>query len=327
MEKQFLGSVIAVDLGGTSILLGEVTVEGEVIRTKSYPSDTTSQAIALQHIIDAIADFKKTSTSRSEPLAIGIGVVGRVDGTRGVWLEIEPGKSEETDVKSIIESTFGVRCGIDNDVACATKAEQRFGWGEQSDNFIYLNIGTGIAAGFIVDGHYVNGASLNSGEVGHVVVDLHSDVVCGCGRKGCVERIASGLGFHERVLALRSQYPNSALVIRDGERVATQTIFAGAESGDELCVRVCEDAASATAALVMNLVRVSDPDTIVLGGGVTKSDYFVGGVNSYLNPKTMRFVARSLVKTKLPEPGLVGAALAGMQAIGIIGEGATIYGC
>ncbi|NOU98750.1 ROK family protein [Paenibacillus planticolens] len=326
MEKQFSGSVIAVDLGGTSILLGEVTLEGEVIRTKSYPSDTTSQAIALQSIINAIADYMKTSPFRSEPVAIGIGVVGRVDVKRGVWLEIEPGKSEETDVKAIIESTFGIRCGIENDVACATKAEQRFGWGEQSENFIYLNIGTGIAAGFIVDGHYVSGASLNSGEVGHMVVDLHSDVVCGCGRRGCVERIASGLGLHERILALRSQFPNSSLAVRDGERVTAQAIFAAAESGDELCARVCEEAASATAALVMNLVRVSDPDTIVLGGGVTKSDYFVRRVKSYLNPKTMRFVARPLVKTKLSEAGLVGAALAGMQAIGMTGEGAALYG-
>ncbi|OPH50618.1 sugar kinase [Paenibacillus ferrarius] len=319
-----MGSVIAVDLGGTSILIGEVTVEGEVIRTKSYPSDTTSQAIALHKIIDAIDDYKKTSPIQFEPMAIGIGVVGRVDGTRGVWLEIEPGKSQETDVKAIIESTFGIRCGIENDVACATKAEQRFGWGGQSDNFIYLNIGTGIAAGFIVDGHYVGGASYNSGEVGHMVVDLHSDVICGCGRRGCVERIASGLGLHERILALRSQFPNSSLAVQGGERVTAQAIFAAAESGDELCARVCEEAASATAALVMNLVRVSDPDTIVLGGGVTKSDYFIGRVKSHLNSKTMRFVARSLVNTKLPEPGLVGAALAGLQAIGITKEGYRI---
>ncbi|OCT10746.1 sugar kinase [Paenibacillus pectinilyticus] len=326
MEKQFSESVIAVDLGGTSILLGEVTGEGEIIRTKSYPSDTTSQAIAMQNIIHAIADYKKTSSFQVEPVAIGIGVVGRVDEKRGVWLEIEPGKSVETDVKAIIESTFGIRCGIDNDVACATKAEQQFGWGKQSDNFIYLNIGTGIAAGFIVDGHYVNGASFNSGEVGHMVVDLHSDVICGCGRKGCVERIASGLGLHERVVVLKSQYPNSSLEVLSGERVPAQAIFAAAESGDELGARVCEEAASAAAALIMNLVRVSDPDTIVLGGGVMESDYFVGRVKSYLNTKTMRFVTRPLVNTKLPEPGLVGAALAGMQAIGMTGEGTAVYG-
>jgi len=211
---------------------------------------------------------------------------------------------------------FQLPCGIDNDVACATRAEQTFGWGQQSKNFIYFNIGTGIAAGTVVDGHYVEGSYFNAGEVGHMVVAMDSDVKCGCGRKGCVERIASGLGMHERVVALLPEYPSSSLEFIEGERVAAHTIMEAAEQGDLLASRIINEAAQAAAATIMNLVRVTDPDTIVLGGGVARNPYFFERIKQALNPSTMRFVVNGLVYTKVnsKETGLVGAALVGLKA-------------
>jgi glucokinase len=317
MKREIPTSILAVDLGGTKILLGEVTPDGEILNTKSYPSDTATQAIALELIIKAIDDYKKTVPFKAkEQIAIGIGLVGRVDHQRGIWFEIEPGKSQETDVKQIIEDLFKLPCGIDNDVACATKSEQSFGWGTLSDNFIYLNIGTGIAAGFIVNREFIAGSHFNAGEIGHTVVALDSDVVCGCGRKGCVERLASGLGLHERIIALKHQYASTSLLIEEGGRVSAQTIFEAAEAGDALCLRVSEEAAQALASTIMNLVRVSDPDTIILGGGVAYNSYFLSRIKHYLNPRTMRFVTQGLVTTKqsTTEVGLVGAALVGLKA-------------
>ncbi|GGH30648.1 ROK family protein [Paenibacillus segetis] len=310
-------SILAIDLGGTKILLGEVTPDGEVLNSKSYPSDTTTQAIALEHIIRAIHDYKETVPFiAKEQIAIGIGLVGRVDHERGVWLEIEPGKSHDTAVKQIIEQAFSLPCGIDNDVACATKSELTFGWGASSHNFLYLNVGTGIAAGFVVNKEYITGSHFNAGEIGHMVVAMDSDVLCGCGRKGCVERLASGLGLHERIIALQHDYYPTSLIIEEGKRVSADSIFEAAESGDELCVRVSEEAAQALASTIMNLVRVSDPDTIILGGGVTNNMYFLNRIKHYLNPRTMRFVTNGLVfpKHSPTESGLIGAALAGLEA-------------
>ncbi|WP_339318045.1 ROK family protein [Paenibacillus sp. FSL R10-2734] len=310
-------SIIAVDLGGTKILVGEVTPTGEVLQTKSYPSDTTNQHTALQGIIHAINDFQTGSALIArEQIAIGIGVVGRVDTRNGIWHEIQPDKKESINVNEQLRPIFQLPCGVDNDVACATHAEQTFGWGQQSKNFIYFNIGTGIAAGTVVDGHYVEGSHFNAGEVGHMVVAMDSDVRCGCGRKGCVERIASGLGMHERVAALLPEYPSTVLELVEGRRIAAQTIFEAAEQADPLASRIVDDAAHAAAAAIMNLVRVSDPDTIVLGGGVARNPYFFERIKQALNPSTMRFVTNGLVYTKVKseETGLVGAALAGLAA-------------
>ncbi|MWC30980.1 ROK family protein [Paenibacillus sp. MMS18-CY102] len=318
MSHPLAPSILAVDLGGTSILVGEVTQRGEVLHSRSYRSDTTSQAAAMARITQSIQHYYEHERCLDrEQVAIGIGVVGRVDTQQGIWLEIQPGKTDPTNVKQLIEAKFKLPCGIDNDVACATKAEQRFGWGTVSDDFIYYNIGTGIAAGFVVAGRYIEGNQFNAGEVGHMVVTLGSGIACPCGRTGCVERIASGLGLHERIMALKPGYPASAVAIPDGERLQARHLFKTAQAGDALAVRVTEEAAEAVAAALMNLVRVSDPDTIVLGGGVARSDYFRNRIHHYLNPRTMRFVANGIVTTKQAtlEAGLVGAALAGYEAL------------
>ncbi|RXZ79956.1 ROK family protein [Paenibacillaceae bacterium] len=317
MNKQVPVSVLAVDLGGTKILVGEVTPEGDVLHTKSYASDTSSQAAALSAIENAIQDYRSTQPLIArELIAVGIGVVGRVDRRQGVWMEIEPGKSVPLDVSTAIEKAIHLPCGIDNDVACATNAERMYGWGKVTDDFVYYNIGTGIAAGVVARGHYIEGKNFNAGEIGHMVVSLDSDVVCGCGRKGCVERIASGLGMHERIVALRPQYEHTSLVIETGKPVPMSHLFEEAQQGDKLSLRIVEEAARAVAASIMNLVRVTDPDTFVLGGSIGCNDYFYEKITAYLNPRTMRFVANGLVKTKLGagEAGLIGAALTGLAA-------------
>ncbi|WP_240644662.1 ROK family protein [Paenibacillus paeoniae] len=317
MEQQIQQSILAVDLGGTSILLGEVSLDGKVLHTQSYPTDTATQAAAMENIGKAIQHYIDTVSRKARELvAIGIGVVGRVDRANGVWMEIEPGKTNPTDVARIIEQRFGLPCGIDNDVSCATLAELKHGWGTESKDFIYLNVGTGIAAGFVVNGAIIEGSHFNAGEIGHMVVDMNSDAICACGRRGCVERLASGLGLHERVISLKGEYPDTAIAIEDGQRVSAQSIFKHAAEGDPLAQRVTEEGSRALAAAIMNMVRVSDPDTIVLGGGVGGNAYFTELVEQHLNPKTMRFVTNGIARTKqsTPEAGLVGAAMVGLEA-------------
>ncbi|WP_435171641.1 ROK family protein [Paenibacillus glycanilyticus] len=323
MDREIPSSILAVDLGGTKMLLGEITPEGNILRSKLYPSDTTSQEAAMEQIIQAVEDYMHTVPFVAKrQLGIGIAVVGRVDQKRGIWHEIEPGKSQLTDVKAIMESRFRLPCGVDNDVACATRSEQRFGWGTESDHFIYLNVGTGIAAGFVTNGRYVKGSHFNAGEIGHTVVASDSDVLCGCGRLGCVERIASGLGMHERVMALHQRYPGTSIKIKEGERVTAQEILQAAEAGDKLGFDVSEAAAKALSSLIMNLVRVSDPDTIVVGGGLAGSTYLWNRVKQHLNPRTMRFVTNGIVTTKqnTPDASLIGAALVGLEAWETIGK-------
>lgn len=313
MEK----SVLAVDLGGTKILIGEVSLDGEVLGSKAYASTVVSQAQAFETIAAGLGDYIKQVGLQREAAVIGIGVVGRVNTNEGIWLEIDPSRSQPIELAQKIGELFAMPCIIGNDVYCATLAEQKWGCGIYSDNFIYMNIGTGIAARCVVNGKPIIGRHFNAGEVGHHVVDCNSDIQCICGRKGCVELLASGLGMHNRIVALKPSYPDSSIVIPNEGRVGVEEIFAGYDHGDPLCTEVVDTALQAVAETIMNMVRFSDPDTIVLGGGVVSGSWFIDKLQSRLQSKTMRFVTNGVKKTVIDEAyiGLKGAAWLAMRTL------------
>ena len=303
-------TVLAIDLGGTKILIGELTLDGKVLQSKRYPSIVTSQRVAIDTLKKALKDFLEDTQLQGEVQGIGIGLVGRIDRDNGIWIEIHPELSQSIDVAKEIEAEFGYSCYLGNDVYCATLAEKTYGIGKQTGHFIYMNIGTGIAAGCVVNGNILEGANFDAGEVGHMVVDFNSEIACPCGRTGCVEVLASGLGMHNRAITLLKQYPDSLIKVPTSGRITAYQLFRGYDAGDEMCQTIVSDALKAVATTLMNLIRVTDPKAIVLGGGVV-DEWFIDHLAAYFNPKTIRFITNGVSQTSLEAKtiGLRGAAL------------------
>ncbi|ECL8005695.1 ROK family protein [Listeria innocua] len=307
-------SVIGIDLGGTKILIGEVTKDGEVLRSISYPSNTENQAKAVEVLLNALDDYSENiGFIATKQVGIGVGLVGRVDYKAGIWLEIEPGKTNPTPLAEILEAKTGLPVTLGNDVVCATMAEKQFGWGRETNDFIYLNVGTGLAAGFVVDGRITQGGHFNAGEIGHAVVDIHSDVLCGCGRRGCVERLASGLGIKEEALRHLNEYPTSLLANKT--ELTGKMVLHAAEQKDELAEKIIDNATLQLANLIMNMVRTTDPECVILGGGVTRNEHFFQKILANLQSNTIRFVTKGVVRSQLEKDkvGLIGAAVIGMR--------------
>ncbi|HBM3437498.1 TPA: ROK family protein [Listeria innocua] len=307
-------SVIGIDLGGTKILIGEVTKDGEVLRSISYPSNTENQAKAVEVLLNALDDYSENiGFIATKQVGIGVGLVGRVDYKAGIWLEIEPGKTNPTPLAEILEAKTGLPVTLGNDVVCATMAEKQFGWGRETNDFIYLNVGTGLAAGFVVDGRITQGGHFNAGEIGHAVVDIHSDVLCGCGRRGCVERLASGLGIKEEALRHLNEYPTSLLANKT--ELTGKMVLHAAEQKDELAGKIIDNATLQLANLIMNMVRTTDPECVILGGGVTRNEHFFQKILANLQSNTIRFVTKGVVRSQLEKDkvGLIGAAVIGMR--------------
>ncbi|HBM3604852.1 TPA: ROK family protein [Listeria innocua] len=307
-------SVIGIDLGGTKILIGEVTKDGEVLRSKIYPSNTENQAKAVEVLLNALDDYSENiGFIATKQVGIGVGLVGRVDYKAGIWLEIEPGKTNPTPLAEILEAKTGLPVTLGNDVVCATMAEKQFGWGRETNDFIYLNVGTGLAAGFVVGGRITQGGHFNAGEIGHAVVDIHSDVLCGCGRRGCVERLASGLGIKEEALRHLNEYPTSLLANKT--ELTGKMVLHAAEQKDELAGKIIDNATLQLANLIMNMVRTTDPECVILGGGVTRNEHFFQKILANLQSNTIRFVTKGVVRSQLEKDkvGLIGAAVIGMR--------------
>lgn len=299
-KKTYIGA----DLGGTKLLIGEIDREGNILRQEKLPSGRLGQGEAMALIRKGLDCFLSEKTPGCEPQAIGVGMVGRIDSRAGVWYEISPGRKETVETAGILRERYGLPCFIDNDVRSAAKAEMLFGQGRSSQDLIYINVGTGIAAGFVSGGRLITGGHCNAGEVGHTSSGIALRVPCECGRTDCVEPVASGLGIDRCARMLAPGYPDTKLEIPAEGRVSAGEVFRHYDD-DLLCKVLTDNAAAAVANLIMNLVRFNDPDTVVLGGGVMTGGFLYRKVLERLNPYTIRYVTNGVVLTAL-DPGVVG---------------------
>lgn len=310
-----MNTYLGLDMGGTKLLIGEIDAFGNILQYKKYDTGYFSQQDALNIIRQSLDDYIQTvGWYDQKPVAMGIGIIGRVDTTNGIWLQIDPHRTQQIFLAKELSEIYGIPCHIDNDVKSATRAERVWGYGRTSRNFIYINIGTGIAAGIVVNGRQIRGSHFNAAEVGHMTTNVSVGVKCACGRTDCVEAIASGIGFDACARLLQGRYKTDLNICPKGTPVSVKDILALSRQGDPLCVTLVENASEAIAQLIMNLVRVTDPDTVVLGGGIISDVRFYEKVLSKLNANTMRFVSNGVVITHL-NPDFIGLLGAGAVAM------------
>ena len=309
--------VLALDLGGTKLLIGEVDRNGRVLNRRRYASGYRNQDQEMELIVGSLEDYVKTEgVDLKEIWGAGVGLMGQVDAQAGVWNMIDPDRKKEIPVAERLSRHFKVPFSIENDVKAAAKAEQIWGAGRGIEDFIYLNIGTGIAAGIISGGRLVRGSRNDAGEVGHICTGVCNDEICACGQKGCVENVASGGGMDRRVRSLAGRYPDSPLVkVAERGFVGAETIFSAAEARDLLALRITEDAAEAIAGLLVNLTRFSDPSRIILGGGIGGSPWIRERIERALRKRDPRNIVPELLVSRLSpdSAGLIGAAAVGMK--------------
>lgn len=307
MGKTYIG----VDLGGTSLKLAEIDRAGNILRQRRCPSGRLDHQEALELITRELDAF--LSSALGMPAAIGLGLVGRVDGRRGRWLEIDHDRPGQLELRDILESKYSLPCYMDNDVRSAAKAEWLFGRGRGLENWVYINVGTGIAAAAFTGGRLITGGHCNAGEVGHSASGIGFRAPCTCGRPDCVEPVASGLGLDTSARILSPDYPGAQLYIPDDGRVSPEEIFS-LYGSDPLCRVLTDNAAQALANLIMNLVRFCDPEAVVLGGGVMTGGFLYEKILEKLNPYTVRYVTGGIALTGLtPQTvGLLGACANGI---------------
>lgn len=302
---------IGVDLGGTSVKLAEIDRAGSILRQRRRPSGPLDHQGALELIRRELDEFLPGALGT--PAAIGLGLVGRVDGKRGIWLEIDHDRPGRLEMKDILESKYGLPCFLDNDVRSAARAEWLFGRGKGLENWIYINVGTGIAAAAFTEGRLITGGHCNAGEVGHSASGIGFHAPCACGRPDCVEPVASGLGLDTSARILAPDYPGTGLHIPKESRVSPEEVFSLSDS-DPLCRVLTKNAAQALANLIMNLVRFCDPEAVILGGGVMTDGFLYKKMLEWLNPYTIRYVTGGIALTGLsPQTvGLLGACANGI---------------
>ncbi len=303
-----MNTFIGVVLEGTRIVIAEITPEGNIMQSKTYLSAFFNQESALSMIVDSLHDFESSQGWKERPLAIGVGLIGRVDPVNGVWFQMDPDRSQAINFAEAISNEFHVPCFIDNDVKSATLAEQRWGCGRVSSDFVYINVGTGVGAGIVVGGKVIHGYHWDAGEVGY------TSFKTGAGQDLYVEAVASGAGMDNLARKLRKEHA-TRLTFPTDRRIDVKEVFRLEQDGDALCHMIVEQATQALKTLIGNIARTIDPEYIVLGGGVVADGYLLKKMLPSLNGNSFRFIKDKIVITTLNghETGLLGAAAMAMK--------------
>jgi glucokinase len=119
-----------------------------------------------------------------EPDGIGVGSIGPLDLQSGCIVNTPNFPFKHIPVVAPLREEFGVPVRLLNDCGAAVMGERRFGLGRGIDNLFYVTLNTGLGGSAIVDGHPLSGKDGNAPEIGHVVIDRLSSMVCGCGARG-----------------------------------------------------------------------------------------------------------------------------------------------
>jgi glucokinase len=265
--------VLAVDVGGTTIAAGAVTVAGDVLLEERVPTHRDGPGHAVECLLSLLETVRDAAERLGHEITgIGVGVPSPVDTVAGRVAEHVPHVPELAGraLAAEIGERFDLPAFVDNDVNALALGEWRFGAGRGARSLVVLATGTGLGAGIVLDGHLVRGASGFGGELGHTPVKFDGPR-CWCGGRGCLALYASGRGIAETAQARVAGHAGAALLRAAGGDplgITAPLVFRLAGEGDPVAAAVIDEACQALGAMIGTIVNGLNPDVVVITGGV-----------------------------------------------------------
>lgn len=308
---------IGFDLGGTKMLakvfdskfngLGHART-----KTKGYEGVEAG----LERIVKTIHDALKSSdVSPAKIAGVGVGCPGPLDLDRGI-IQSAPNLSwSNVPVKEYLENQLGCPAYILNDVDAGVYGEYRFGVASEARTAVGVFPGTGIGGGCVYDGQIIRGKTASCMEIGHVQVAPEGPL-CGCGRRGCLEAVASRLVIASQAAAAAYRGQAPYLLEHFGSDITSIRSGAIANSiaaGDTQVEMIVREAARHIGRAVAGIVNLLGPDMVVLGGGLVEAmtKLFVAEVGAAAQNRVLPSLANSfeVVAAELgDDAGVMGAA-------------------
>lgn len=245
---------VGLDIGGTKTDALALSVSGEIVgrirRATGYGEDAV-----VSDVVDSVRELQvEVGFDSGDVTSVGVGIPGLVDTHDGIVLHAVNLGVESLALATRAGEQLAAPVFVENDVKAAALGAAALRPDAGHESMAYLNLGTGVAAGIVIDGALWRGSRGTAGEVGHISVDPNGRV-CSCGQRGCIETLCGGGAL------ARAWGKPGALPIRD--------IFDAADQGDTEALMLRADLARGAAAAVRVLVLSADVETVVIGGGLT----------------------------------------------------------
>lgn len=260
-----------IDVGGTSVKCGLFRTNGELLDKWEIPTRTENQGEAiLPDIAKAIeGKINEKQIDKEDIEGVGIGIPGPVNSAGDVLCAVNLFWGFKAASKELSELT-GLPAMAGNDANVAALGEAWKGAAEGAKNVIMATLGTGVGGGIIVNGKVVSGAHGAGGEIGHANINHQETESCNCGNKGCLEQFASATGI-VRVAKAYLASSQEESVLRSIENITAKDVLDAFKEGDKAAVEIMEQVGEYLGGALAIFSTVVDPETIVIGGGVSKA--------------------------------------------------------
>ena len=309
------GYFIGVDIKKFAVNIGLINFKGDMVDLKmDIPYKLENTPEVLEELCRIISNFiKKTKIKTDKILNININISGRVNPELGY--SFSHFNFSERPLAEILTEKIGYQISIDNDTRAMTYGEFLRGCVKGEKDIIFVNISWGLGIGIIIDGKVYTGKSGFSGEFGHVNV-FDNEILCHCGKKGCLETEASGSALH-RILLERIKNGASSILsnrINTSETPLTlDEIIAAVNKEDLLCIEIVEEIGQKLGKHIAGLINIFNPELVIIGGTLSQTeDYITQPIKSAIRKYSLNLVNKDSVITtsKLKgEAGVIGACM------------------
>ena len=214
----------------------------------------------------------------------------------------------------VMTEKIGLNVSIDNDTRAMTYGEYLRGGISEKKDVLFVNVSWGLGLGIIIDGKVYSGKSGFAGEFGHTPA-YDNEVICHCGKKGCLETEASGNAIYRKLVERVRNGEKSILseTIEKDNNITLEMIIDAINKEDVLCIELIEDLGYQLGKHIAGLMNIFNPEIVIIGGILSQlEDYLILPIKSAIKKHSLNLVNReTIIKTSAlkEKSGIIGACL------------------
>ncbi len=308
------GYFLGIDVKKFTLDMGIMNFNGELVERRDrvpYHAENTNEG--LETLCRLVKDFvNDTDIDREKILNANVNLSGRVNHDTGYCYSMF--SFSETPLTKILSDSLDMPVTIENDSRAMAYGEFCKGCVKGEKNVIFVNVSWGLGMGIIIDGKLHYGKSGFSGEIGHVH-SFNNEIICRCGKKGCLETEVSGAALFREVTERIKNGETSILtnLMKDKDTLQLHDIIDATNHEDVLCIEVVESIGSKLGHSVAGLINIFNPELIIIGGALSLTgDYLLEPVKAAVRKYSLNLVNKDTIVTlsKLKDKaGVIGACM------------------
>ncbi|MGI5975915.1 MAG: ROK family transcriptional regulator [Paludibacter sp.] len=268
---------IGVDMAHRNLNIALMDFGGHLVRSEmniQYLYENTNEKLdeLCAHVLNFINELP--ADIQKKIVKVNLNIPGRVNPKSGYSYIIF--YLSDVPLSKVMSEKLQYSVGVDNDTRAMAYGEYIQGVQGKAKDVIFINMSWGLGIGIIIDGKPFYGKSGFSGEFGHFPA-FDNEIICPCGKKGCIETEASGRAIHGMVLE-RIKRGESSLIttlVDDLEKITLSDIICAVKQEDTMCIEIVEEVGAKLGRYVAGLINIFNPELLVIGGQMAETGPFL----------------------------------------------------